>query len=306
MKPLASFIMQGRLRAATATAGFGVAGLLLPPLALVSSSAVSLVTLRLGAAQGVAVAALAALVLALIAWVAGLHPAVGMITALVQWLPALVLAEVLRRTFSWAITLAVGIGIGCGVILLLHATVPNLPQMWLAVLEQAVGPLFEQSGVTGSEREQAFLQAASLMTGMLAAVSLLALSAALILARYWQAVLYNPGGFREEFHALSLGRVPAMMLVGLLLVAWLADSYLLFELSLVFLMAFFLHGLAVIHGTNARMNLSRIWLVFTYVLLALALPQMVILLATLGVMDSFLNLRGRLTRAQPEDKSDDT
>ncbi|EHQ51129.1 hypothetical protein ECTPHS_00470 [Ectothiorhodospira sp. PHS-1] len=297
MRQLASFIMQSRLRAVTATVGFGVIGLLIPPLALVSSAAVALVTLRVGPQQALAVVALAAVVVGLIGWVAGLSPVVGLVTALVQWVPALALATVLRSTVSWAATLVTGIAIGCGVVLMLHLSVPDITQMWYSVLQQTVGPLFDQSGMTTLEREEAFRQAAAVMTGMLAAVSLLALSLSLVLARYWQSVLYNPGGFAQEFHQLSMGRVPAILLLVLLVLGLFAGMTLMFELSLVFLAAFFLHGLAVIHGINRKLNLSRLWLVMTYVVMAFALPQMMVVLATLGMVDSFVDLRGRIAHA---------
>ncbi|WP_238621550.1 DUF2232 domain-containing protein [Ectothiorhodospira lacustris] len=297
MRQLASFIMQSRLRAVTATVGFGVIGLLIPPLALLSSAAVALVTLRVGPQQALAVVVLAAVVVGLIGWIAGLSPVVGLVTALVQWIPALALAAVLRSTVSWAVTLVTGIVIGCGVVLMLHLSVPDITQMWYTVLQQTVGPLFDQSGMSTLEREEAFRQAAAVMTGMLAAVSLLALSLSLVLARYWQSVLYNPGGFAQEFQQLSMGRVPAILLLVLLVLGLFAGMTLMFELSLVFLAAFFLHGLAVIHGINRKLNLSRLWLVMTYVVMAFALPQMMVVLATLGMVDSFVDLRGRIAHA---------
>ncbi|MFP4079837.1 MAG: DUF2232 domain-containing protein [Ectothiorhodospira sp.] len=302
MRKLAAFIMQGRLRAVTATAGFGAGGLLLPPLALLSSSAIALVTLRLGGLQGLTVATLSAVVIALMAWVAGLGPAVGLVTALVQWLPAVALAQVLRSTVSWSAVLLTAVLMGCGAVILLQVLVPGIDRLWLAVLEQTAGPLFEPSGQGGAAREEAFQQAATLMSGMVAAVSVLALILGLLLARYWQSQLYNPGGFRREFQALRVGPGLAAAVTGLLLLAWWTGATLWFELALVCLMAFFMHGVALLHGLNARLGLHRLWLVALYVLMALALPQMMVMLATLGIVDSVLDLRGRLPdRARPDD-----
>jgi len=41
----------------------------------------------------------------------------------------------------------------------------------------------------------------------------------LMLARWWQAVLYNPGGFQQEFHQFKLQPAIAMMLMVLFLAA---------------------------------------------------------------------------------------
>lgn len=302
MRRLAGFIMQGRLRAVTATAGFGAGGLLLPPVALLGSSAVALVTLRLGAAQGLAVTGLAAVVIAVMTWTAGFGPAAGAATALVQWLPAVAAAQVLRARVSWSATLLAAVLMGAGAVLLLELLAPGIDRLWLAVLQQAAGPLLEQSGMDPAAREAFFRQAAALMNGMVAAVSVLALILGLMLARHWQSQLYNPGGFRREFHALRLGPGPAAVLAVLMALAWGTGVTLWFELALVCLAAFFVHGLALLHGLHARLGLHRLWLVAVYVLLFLALPQVMVMLATLGVVDSLLDLRGRLPeRVRPDD-----
>lgn len=297
MRALASFIMQGRLRAVTATTGLGVVGLLLPPLALVSSAAVGLVGLRAGWQQALIIAVLAAAVITGMVAVAGLPLPLGILTAVIQWAPMLLFAEILRRSSSWDWVLHIGMALGIGVVLLMYLLVPDLSGFWIRVLEQSVGQIFQQTGMPAADRELAFQQVASLMTGMVAAISVLSFVLALLLSRYWQALLYNPGGFGAEFKALRLNKVFAGLLVALLLLAWLAEITLFFELALVLLVGFFLHGLAVLHAVNTLLSLSRFWLVGAYVVMALALPQMMIVLATVGMLDSVIDLRGRLDRS---------
>jgi hypothetical protein len=294
MKALASFIMQSRTRAVTATVGFGVGGLVLPPLGIVSSATIALVTLRAGLGHGAALAAIAVVMLAALAWAVGVEPLVGLATGLVQWLPALVLAEVLRRTVSWPMMLLTATGLGCGGILLVHAAVPDVAQMWVTVLQATLGPVFQQTGMSPAELEETFRQVAPMMTGMLAAAMVLSLVLAMIIARYWQAALYNPGGFADEFQQLRLGKAPALVLVGLLAGAWVGQSNLLTEMSLVFLVAFFIQGVALVHGLTRQLGMNRFWLVGMYVLLGVAMPHMIIMLAAFGAMDSMLDFRTRL------------
>lgn len=294
MKALASFIMQSRARAVTATAGFGVGGLVLPPLGIVSSAAIALVTLRAGLTQAAVVAVIAAVIMGALAWITGAHPAVGVATGIVQWLPAMILAEVLRRTVSWPLMLLTAAGLGCFAILLVQAAVPDTAGMWVEVLKATLGPLLEQTGMGPAELEETFRQVAPLMSGMLAAAMILSLVLAIIIARYWQSVLYNPGGFAEEFQQLQLGRLPALVLVGLLAGAWIGQSNLLMELGLVLLVVFFIQGIAVIHGLTRRLGMHRFWLVGMYVLLVFALPHMMMMLAALGAMDSLMDFRTRL------------
>jgi len=296
MKALASFIMQGRLRAVTATAGFGAGGLLIPPLGMLGSAAVALVALRLSTVQALIVLLIASALLSAMAWVSGMPPAVGFMMGLVQWLPMLALAHVLRQTVSWPASLLTGVAIACAGVLLVHAMVADVAGMWVEVLAAVVGPMFEQSGTSPAELDEMLSQAATLMTGMLAAALLMSLVLALILARYWQAQLYNPGGFAEEFQQMQLGRVPALLLAAAMLGAWLGQSSLLTELSLVLLVVFFFQGIALVHGLTRKLALHRFWLVGMYVLMAIALPQMMIMLAAFGAIDSVANFRARFGR----------
>ncbi len=50
------------------------------------------------------------------------------------------------------------------------------------------------------------------IAGMMGAGTAMSAVLCLLLARYWQAALYNPGGFGEEFQALALPGVDALVL----------------------------------------------------------------------------------------------
>lgn len=301
MKALASFIMQSRSRAVAVTAGFGVGGLVLPPIGILGSAAIGLVALRVGFAQAGMVAVIAAVVLGVLAWGMGSNPMVGVAMGLVQWLPVMVLADVLRRTMSWSSMLLTAAGIGCLAIVMTHVMVTDVVGMWVSVLQATLGPVFEQTGRDPVELEETFRQIAPFMSGMLAAAMILSLALAMVIARYWQSVLYNPGGFAEEFQRLQLGRIPALVLVGLILGAWLGQSSLSMELALVFVVVFFLQGIALVHATTRGRGMSRFWLVGMYVLLVVAMPQMMMMIAAFGVIDSVMDFRRRLgNRSGPD------
>lgn len=301
MKALASFVMQTRLRAVTATAGFGIGFLLLPPLAMVSNACLSLVCLRAGLVQALWVGAGAVGILALLAWVLGLSPLLGVFMGLVQWLPTVALAQILRHTASWALTLLGAALLGIGGVLLLHLAVADLPGVWLEILENTLGPFLAQTGMPPVEVSQNLLRAAELMSGILAMAMVLNMAVALVIARYWQAALYNPGGFAQEFQALQLGRIPALILLALLLGSWLGQSNLLTELALIMLALFFLQGLALVHALCRSLKMHRAWLVSLYVLLLFAFPQMMVILSTFAALDAFVHFRHRLPPPPPRD-----
>ena len=113
----------------------------------------------------------------------------------------------------------------------------------------------------------------------------------LMIGRFWQALLYNPGGFRQEFHNLRMD--PRVMVVLLALVlAGLAGLEPLQSWALVFCVIPGLCGLAVAHYVVAARKLANGWLVMTYLLALLATPLIVVV----GFIDSWFNLRKRITQ----------
>ena len=116
----------------------------------------------------------------------------------------------------------------------------------------------------------------------------------LFVSRWWQALLYNPGGFQEEFHGLRLESTVGLSLAILLGAGvLLPDDYRIWvQLASIPLM---LAGLALVHyWVKAKVKSSR-WLVFVYFGLILYSPIMMALLVLVGLADSFMNLRTRLT-----------
>ena len=120
-----------------------------------------------------------------------------------------------------------------------------------------------------------------------------------MLARSWQAGLYNPGGFRKEFHGLRLSPAVAIvcaitMVVGpilglnAILLAWAAGTPLV------------LAGLALVHGVFARKQWSGNWLAMFYVALVLLGPNLLMLLVVLAFVDSWLDIRGRIPAGPAE------
>jgi hypothetical protein len=153
--------------------------------------------------------------------------------------------------------------------------------------------LFDQGQGT-----EAVAQLAPLMCGVVAAGFLLQLLFSLYVARWWQALLYNPGGFSAEFRQLRLHRMLGLLGVAVLafwLIPGVALPMWLNCLGLVLVSVFLLQGLAVAHGVFGAMPGSQRWLVATYVLLLLFLPQMATVLVTVGLLDVWIDFRGRFS-----------
>ncbi|HYN78718.1 MAG TPA: hypothetical protein VES73_13110, partial [Lamprocystis sp. (in: g-proteobacteria)] len=208
--------MRGPAPAALVVGLTGVLALLLPLVGLLSSAALALVTLRGGAKNGAIVGASAGLIAAVLCTLIFGSPASALIAALILWLPVWVLAVALR--FSGSLALAAqlaGLG-GVVLILLVHWLSPNPAGLWLEVLEPVRQALVKEAGVDPAVAQALFAALARWMTGAFAAGLLLQLLLGLLIGRWWQAALYNPGGFGSDFRAFRLH--PLLGAIGLGLV----------------------------------------------------------------------------------------
>lgn len=304
MRVLADFAMQGRWRAVAVAAGLGALGIFIPPVAILSAAVVALVALRLGLGQALFVAGFAALILgALVFAMMGGSPLIGMMAGLAQWLPAAAMGEVLRQSVSWRATLSMAALVAGALVLLVRLLVPDLESAWVAAGREMLAPFVDGNGPGMSDVETALTAIAPFLTGMLAGIFLLSIAISLLIARYWQALLYNPGAFGAEFRELQMGRSLAVAVVVLALFGQLADVPLALELAFILGVVFFLQGLAVMHALTHAQGMSSFWLVGMYVLLVLALPQMFLLITALGTIDGVVRLRERFPgrdRNRPE------
>jgi hypothetical protein len=297
MRSLAGFAMRGRSQAALVAAGSAVASLVLPLVAVISSAAVALVTLRQGARDGLAVAGAAGLGSAALVWLAlgTPWPALGFLAVL--WAPLWVLAMVLRLSLS--LTLAVQCAALFGVVILagLHLATDDPAAYWARLLEPLRAGLVEGRLVPEAASRTLVEALSKWMTGAFAASLYVQFVLGLFLGRWWQAELYYPGGFGAEFRELRLPRTlgyATLALFGLLLlqpgVVW---GY---ELAMLIAPLLLIQGLAVVHGVRHRLGAAGGWLIAVYVLLALAMPYAEVLVVGLGLADLWFDVRARVAR----------
>ena len=267
MKPLAAFITRGPAQAVLVAWCTGVLSLLLPFVGLLSSATMALVTLRNGAGYGVRIGALAGLgCLVLCAVMLG-SPWPALAVILVLWLPVWGLAAVLRFARSLAFTAQVAGVVGTAAILGIHALVADPSRYWLRLLEPLRAALVKDGGLEASVAQTFFADLAPWLTGAFAAALMFQVLLGLFIGRWWQALVFNPGGFGADFRSFRLH--PVMGVVGLGLVVasgFLPGPGLILDLLLVLSPLWLFQGLAVIHQLSAARGAHRGWLVGFYVL----------------------------------------
>lgn len=280
MRALAEFVMRGRTQA-IAVAALAVSSQLL---AIVGVAVVGLVTLRRGAKDGLIVMAWAQLPALLFAV---MFADVGNVIALIG---VTVAALVLRATQRWPLALLIAVAAGVTAAILFSTVAVGYVQQWIASANQVFADLARRSqqGAVQLPQLGPTMVSGALGWGVSGYVVL-----SLLLARWWQALLYNPGGFRSEFHQL---RLPPVMAVGLMVaaigVASMGGEYLFW--TVIFTMPLGIAALALVHGVVGSKGLGRSVLIATYLLLLLV-GWFKLVLLLLALIDSFVNFRARIT-----------
>jgi len=213
------------------------------------------------------------------------------VAALFSWLPAIAAAMVLRRSSSLALALLTVSAIGVASVVLLALATGDPQGFWRDEIGRMMNLLIEQGGlqIDPTQIEPATAALAFWMTGMAGLSLFFTALCALFIARHWQANLMNPGGFRAEFHALSLGKPAVLAAIASLVAAAVLSGPVSTAVAMVIGAAFMVQGLAVVHALLAKRSMSGFWLFGVYALLII--PQTWLLLAALGLIDNHIVLR---------------
>ena len=279
--------MRGRLQAMTVASTLALLSLLIPPVNIVSLAAMALVTLRRGAYEGLIVLGSSTFFSAILGYVLIGHYQFTLSYLLVLWFPVWLISLVLRegRHLSWAIEIAILLGM-IGVVGF-YSYKPDIATLWKEMLSAML------SDEAPLEAPQMIEVMSHYMTGIVAGGSVISLLLGLFLGRWWQALLYNPCGFSAEFLALQSQR--SIALLSVLLVVFAASSSdlsaeIAWNLSILAFVMYSIIGTATLHSLLASRQQARYTLYVLYVTLFL-IPHVVFVVALLGLLDPWLNLR---------------
>ncbi len=301
MRRFLNFVTRGRINAICASTLALLLSLAFVPASGISAGIVGVVTLRYGPSEGALIlASTLALGAALSAFLIQSFAMVAVIGASLV-LPVYVLSLVLRSTASQGTTLAMAGVLGAFAFCTIHLLTGDPVAWWRDVLAGMLMLGLDEAPVR-EQLDPALLQALEHLIDQVAlasyfsAWSMIFAMIAVLLARWWHALLDNPGGFGREFRGLRMDRRVAWLTLGLGLLALFDGDMgngliaVLFKLTLAL---YVVQGLAVAHSWVAHRKASRGWLVALYVLLVLPLPVGMLGLAVAGFSDAWLDYRAR-------------
>ncbi len=292
---LARYILRGPSQAALVISTSAILAMIVMPFSWISAAALILVILHQDKDVAVRATAIASVAVVVLSWMIFGTPLLAIGYLLFLWLPSAVIAYVLRQSVSLVLSLQLLTLLGLIVVTGLFLFFPTLGETWREAFEQIIKPAIEQAGATIDpvQLENLLALFARSVNGLLAIVLVFNVLMGLFIARWWQAALFNPGGFAREFNELKLGKVFASV-TALLLIAnavisndWVLGSMLLMvSITLI-------QGTAIMHGIIAKRQLSRGWTFGFYVLLLL-IPQAAIVLAVMGLLDAWVDIRKQI------------
>jgi hypothetical protein len=281
-KPLATYLTVAVVYLASA---LGV------PIAWLGEIIIALITLRLGFYRGsqVALAAFVPLALAFLFFVQ--HSVIVFEAYALAWI--IVFALVLRWTKGWGPLLLFSAIIAMVHVVSVQLFYPEITQFWLTQLHSAVDHSAFFKNTDPKQQKQMFDYLASIATGFTATFIVVGQLTVLLLARWWQASLFNPGGLRQELTNISM---PFIGSIGLMMI-YFGTLYwpgLFNDLIITATYPFTLSGLSLLHFYAERQNYGKFLLISVYLLFVTMFFIMLNLLAFISVIDSYIDLRQKI------------
>ena len=299
MNALAGFIMKGRGQATLALSGLTILSWLLSPASVLGVASLALPALRLGAKESLLIGLYSLLIVSVAGEVVMGNGVLAGGSSLALWLPTILVALILRETANLVTTVLAVIVIGMIAVAGFYLVVSDPPAFWNSMLMAVMKPMLDQQSAAGGEAFMAMTMKLLpwYATGAVAAGFMTTIMAGVLIGRWWQASLYNPGGFRLEFYQLSLPPGLSLVVAGILIVMYVSPdgvaeffSNLLPVLFMVYVMA----GFAVIHAICSVKKTGRLWLFGIY--LSLMFAPTILGISIIGLTDAWFDWRKRFAQ----------
>ena len=201
------------------------------------------------------------------------------------------LAAVLRETVNLSLAVMASVPLallsGLALTLLNGAFLEELVTTFNQALTQLEQDLSQEGSQQLAFNALSVPQVAALLATGNAVIALMSL----MLGRYWQAALYNPGGFGGEFRALSLPREAVLIMAAAATALWwMGPEWRVW--SAVAVLPLTVVGFALAHAYAAQTGKGVTWLTLIYVVWIVLDPAKWVWVVCV-VVDAFVNFRAK-------------
>jgi hypothetical protein len=288
----AEYVMRGRREAML----MALMWTIVPLMAWLGAAIMALITLRKGAKEGFLILLWTSVPNAVLAFVnpkAHMAFLIGILGGnLVVWL----LALVLRQASSWRQVLQVAAVLGIIAVLIVHGSTDNITEHWYQMYNDYMRNVDKTSAMRVAEGkwQYMFQYLAKLTTGICTVMLLLINLSNLFIARWMQALLYNPGALAEELLQIRLSRIFDVLL-GLNIAAIFLGIDLAWDILPIILFVYLLAGISLFHAVIAKIKAGWGWIISFYVVLIIFYEIVPWIIMVAALMDTWLDFRRRLT-----------
>lgn len=216
------------------------------------------------------------------------------INPFVLWLFAVILAT----TVSWQMVLQVMTLLGVIAVLLLYRLFPEGTLAWSQALTANMQQMITAhpgllENVDPADWQRWLVIFGAFAPGLRVTLFLGINLVTLILARYVQATLYNPGGLRKELYHWHLNYLFGVVVIALFITASVVQGHTWLSFIPVLTLPLLCIGLSLFHYFTARYKYQLVILTVFYICVITVLPQLLLLAMFFGLLDCFINFRKR-------------
>lgn len=298
LRRITDYILQSRVHAMSAA----LALTLIPFGGTVSVLIAALVTLCQGALEGALVSVVATvpylvytlfpdknqplLVMSLLA--------VMIVSNVLTW----AFAVLLRRYNNWNRVIELAALLSILIVATIHIEYPGVADWWgtqfTAYFTKSL-PLIDSvkpDALPSDVQAQLVMFAKNYATGFAVVVVLLNIILQVLIARWWQAAMFNPGGLRKELYQIRLGYVAGIVFVCGLVLSAIGNNTVL-DIMPILYTTFCVAGLSLLHNLVQLTKAAWVWLALVYAVLVWVFPYSVVIIAILGLLDTGIDFRKR-------------
>lgn len=266
--------------------------LLLPAPQLTSGVILALLVLAHGTKLGLIEMLIAATVLITVSLLFGVSIAslAGLMAA--TWVPVFLLALLLLRSRSLALTMQVSVIAAALTMLGFYAVVDDTTAFWQPYIEM-MAELVKQNNL---QLNTELLTAEVMTVSAVLAFWVLYVTGLLLGYAIYQRLPEERPNF-GQFRDLSFGRVIAFVVALTSLLAFLIDVAWLQNLAFILFVVFWMQGLAIVHWLHAQGQLPVAAVIAVYALMPFLQVLLMTVLAVVGYTDAWFGFRRRFGKA---------
>ena len=189
----------------------------------------------------------------------------------------------------------------------IHLIYPEVADWWGVELQSyyqqaaTLAPDVLKSSAATATPNESQLDAISITkqyaTGLMIAAVLFNALLQLIVARWWQATIFNPGSLRVELHNIRLSQLAGILFIVSLVLSYLGNRVVLDIMPVLYIL-FTAAGLSLIHYLFglAHSPTKWFWMSVLYVGLIFTLPISMLLVAMGAFIDIWADVRKRFRK----------